>query len=246
MPAPPREPRGPVPPWPPPGDRTAGALLSGAAAGERSAWEEIISRHGGLVIRAAVSAGLSRADASDAAQLTWLRLWQHGHQIRDPDRLAGWLARTARREAIRLAAVTRPLVLCADPLGDERGTPGAATWDADPAERDYDGTLQRALRRLPSRYRTLLALLTSDLGLSYAEVAARMSLPRGSIGPMRLRAIQLLVRTPEFTGSFPRPSGAAGPARARPGRPADGGLPGSARARGAGLAARRRHWPRCH
>ena len=82
--------------------------------------------------------------------------------------------------------------------------------DLYPAEQEYDGVIEQALERLPARYRTLLQLLSSDFGLTYAEVAERMGLPIGSIGPMRMRAIAMLEKTPEFTsGSFPRPALAA-------------------------------------
>jgi DNA-directed RNA polymerase specialized sigma24 family protein len=51
-----------------------------------------------------------------------------------------------------------------------------------------------------------LRLLSCDLGLSYSEVADRMGLPIGSIGPMRMRAIRMLKETPEFiSGEFRRP-----------------------------------------
>lgn len=187
-------------------DRPDDELLAGAAQGEWAAWDEIISRYTGLVIHAATRIGLSRSDAADVAQVTWLRLWKYGHRIRDPKRLAGWLACTARREASRLAAASSRHVLCADPLGEQSGSHPAVASDTYPVELEYDWAIEQALSRLPALYRTLLRLLSSDLDLSYSEVATRMGLPRGSIGPMRIRAIQMLEKTPEFTsGRFPRP-----------------------------------------
>jgi RNA polymerase sigma factor (sigma-70 family) len=141
------------------------------------------------------------------AQLTWLRLWEHGHQIREPERLAAWLVSTARREAIRLATASRRCVLCADPSAEYGRPQMGVVRDVYPVEQEYDWVVEQALERLPVRYRTLLRLLSCDLGLSYSEVAERMGLPIGSIGPMRMRAIRMLEKTPEFTsGSFPRPA----------------------------------------
>lgn len=188
-------------------DRSADELLTGASQGQWAAWAEIISRYGGLVIHTAIKIGLSHSDAADVAQLTWLQLWKHGHQVREPDRLASWLVSTARREAIRLATASRKYVLCADPSGEHSMSTRTAVRDVYAVEQGYDCAIEQALDRLPPRYRTLLRLLSCDLGLSYSEVADRMGLPIGSIGPMRMRAIRMLEKTPEFiSGRFPRPA----------------------------------------
>jgi RNA polymerase sigma factor (sigma-70 family) len=188
-------------------NRSADELLTGASQGQWEAWNEIISRYGGLVIHAATKVGLSHSDAADVAQLTWLQLWKHGHQVREPDRLAAWLVATARREAIRLAAASRKYVLCADPSDEHSTSHRTAVRDVYAVEEGYDWAVEQALNRLPPRYQTLLRLLSSDLGLTYSEVADRMGLPIGSVGPMRMRAIRMLEKTPEFiSGRFPRPA----------------------------------------
>lgn len=186
---------------------SAGELLMGAGQGEWAAWDEIISRYERLVIRTAAKIGLSHSDAADVAQMTWLQLWKHGHQIREPERLAAWLVSTARREAIRLATASKRCVLYADPSDEHSLVSRTAVHDEYAVEQGYSCAVEQALDRLPPRYRTLLRLLSSGLGLSYSEVADRMGLPIGSIGPMRMRAIRMLEKTPEFiSGSFPRPA----------------------------------------
>jgi RNA polymerase sigma factor (sigma-70 family) len=188
-------------------DPSAGELLTGAGQGEWAAWDEIINRYGGLVIRTAAKIGLSHSDAADVAQLTWVQLWKHGHQIREPERLAAWLVSTARREAIRVATASKRYVLYADPSGEHSLAARTAVHDVYAVEQGYSWAVEQALDRLPARYRTLLRLLSCDLGLSYSEVADRMGLPIGSIGPMRMRAIRMLEKTPEFiSGGFPRPT----------------------------------------
>lgn len=182
-------------------------LIAGAIEGEWAAWNKIIRRYGRLIVHTAMRMGLSAADAADVAQLTWLRLWEHGGQIREPDRLSAWLVSTARREAMRLGAASARLVLSADPSTEHRRSGTPAMCDDYPVEQEYDGVIAQALERLPVRYQTLLRLLSSDLELSYAEVAALMDLPIGSIGPMRMRAIRMIEKTPEFaSGRFPRPA----------------------------------------
>ena len=190
-----------------PGRESLADLLAGAVAGDWACWDEIVSRFGRLVTHTAARMGLSHSDAADVAQLTWLRLWEHGRQIREPDRLAAWLVCTARREAIRVASASRRYLPCADPTVDY-GTSGlGAHHDTYPVEQVYDCVIEQALGRLPARYRRLLELLSSDLQPSYLEVANRMGLPIGSIGPMRMRALRMLAKTPEFTsGRFAAPA----------------------------------------
>ena len=186
-------------------DTTLGALLEGVARGDWAAWNEIVRRFGPLVRHTARRAGLGAADAADVAQQTWMLLWEHGHQIREPEHLAAWLVVAARREAIRLATASSRYVLCADPEAEYSSPDRNGVADAYPVEGDYDGAVAQALDRLPARLRTLLVLATSDQCPTYAEIAERMRLPIGSVGPMRMRALERLANTPEFrAGRVPR------------------------------------------
>lgn len=173
-------------------------LLRRAAERDRTAWEVLVSRFGRLVLRAGRRIGLSHADAADVAQLTWIRLLEHAHQIREPERLPAWLSSTARREAIRVAVDGKRYVLSADPTTENGVESRGSATDAYPVDGDYGPELEEALARLPIRYQQLLRLLTSDDCLSYAEIAQRMGMPIGSIGPMRMRALEMLRRTPEL------------------------------------------------
>lgn len=186
-------------------DQTPDELLAGVAGGDWESWREIVRRYEPLVRHTARKAGLSAADAADVTQQTWVLLWQHAHQIREPEHLGAWLVVAARREAIRLATASNRFVLCADPE-TEYGSAQQGVADAYPVEGDYDGALAQALDRLPSRLRNLLVLATSNQCPTYAEIAERLRVPIGSIGPMRMRALERLANTPEFrAGRVPRP-----------------------------------------
>ncbi|CAM5432385.1 hypothetical protein SGLAM104S_00478 [Streptomyces glaucescens] len=89
-------------------------LLAGCARGEPEAWDETVDRFGALVWTVARSQRVSRAEAEDVRQLTWFRLMQNAHRIRDPDRLGDWLATVARREAVKAAGRARRLVTIGD------------------------------------------------------------------------------------------------------------------------------------
>src|SRR5262245_3580795 len=78
-----------------------GHLVRAAAQGDEAAWNAIVDRFQGLVWATVRAHRLSPADAADVAQTTWLRLVENLDRIRDPERLGGWLATTARRECLR-------------------------------------------------------------------------------------------------------------------------------------------------
>jgi RNA polymerase sigma factor (sigma-70 family) len=186
--------------------QTLGELLYRAEVKDWAAWDELVKRFGHLVLHTASAIGLKRTEAADAAQLTWLRLLEHIHEIREPEHLPAWLAVTARREAIRIALAAKRYVLCAEPDMDYGRRRNRAVIDVYPIEGDYSPIVEAALSGLPARYEKLLRLLMCDNCPSYTEVAERMGIPIGSIGPMRMRALQILRRSLQYsdaTADFP-------------------------------------------
>jgi RNA polymerase sigma factor (sigma-70 family) len=183
-------------------EQTLDELLRRAADRDWAAWDVLVSRFERLVLHAGRRIGLNHADAADVAQLTWLRLLEHAHQIRQPDRLPAWLTATARREALRVAVTSKRYILCADPTIENGVDSRGAVNDTYSVDGDYGPEVEQALARLPTRYQLLLRLLMSDDSPSYTEIARKMNMPIGSIGPMRMRALQMLRRTPEFADAI--------------------------------------------
>ncbi|WP_456879977.1 RNA polymerase sigma factor [Geodermatophilus sp. SYSU D00779] len=159
------------------------------AEGDQSAWRRLIDEYDGLVRSVAASFRLQTADVHDVAQTTWLRLLQNVRTIRDPERLAGWLAVTASRESLALlrrSARLRPL-----PVVDE--TPDTTAGpEEDVVDRDQARDLWAAVAELSPRQQCLLVALFRDELDSYNDVAARCAMPIGSIGPTRARALSRL------------------------------------------------------
>lgn len=190
-------------------EQTLSELLRRASEKDWVAWDELVKRFGRLVFHAAGSIGLKRNEAADAAQLTWLRLLEHIHEIREPEYLPAWLAVTARRESLRIAISAKRYVLCAEPDLDYGKGRSWAITDVYAVEGDYSPSLEAALARLPSRYEKLIRLLMCDSCPSYTEVAKRLEIPIGSIGPMRMRALQILRSTLESSAHEFHPGKAA-------------------------------------
>ncbi|MER7503500.1 RNA polymerase sigma factor [Nonomuraea pusilla] len=163
--------------------RAPAELLQAAADGDRTAWAELESRFGPRMWAVARACGLDATDAADAVQGTWLRLLQHLHSIRDPARVSAWLATTTRREALMIRRK------------EQAALPSFGTVDdADPAsavlEADGSRLLWKTVSTLQEPCRTLLKLVATDLGSR--QMAMRLGLPLGSIGPTRARCLEKL------------------------------------------------------
>jgi RNA polymerase sigma factor (sigma-70 family) len=175
--------------------------LRAAVDGDSRAWDQLFDWFAKKLVSVARAHRLSREDADDIAQTTWLRLLEHARDIRDPERLAGWLTTVAERESLRVIrrcsreTASEPetflRLTSADDLDDELlAAERAAGW---PQTRE---ALEAALASLPERPRRLLAELYSDTEPSYADTSAKLGLPIGSIGPTLGRSLARLRRHP--------------------------------------------------
>ncbi|HWE88082.1 MAG TPA: sigma-70 family RNA polymerase sigma factor [Pseudonocardiaceae bacterium] len=184
-------------------------LARAAGAGDQAAWRELVRRYNGLVWTVAREHGLPAADAADVTQATWLALAQRLPRLRDPDRLAAWLATTARRQSLRVLAIRRretPLDW-ADVHTVLDGIHVDGGYDAGPdgavLAADADGALWRAFGTLPDRCRQLLRLLAHAPELSYAQAGRALGIGLGSVGPTRSRCLAALRRRLESAGVHP-------------------------------------------
>ncbi len=177
------------------------ALVRAAAAGERSAWDALVDRFSELIWAVARGLGLSQADAADVCQTTWLRLAEHVGRLREPDRVGGWLATTARHEALRTlkrSARQIPTDWDIDPAGS-RGYDEPAP-DQRLLEDERNAALWQAFDGLSGPCKVLLRYLIVEPPPSYAEVSAVLDIPTGTIGPRRNRCLDSLRRSSAVCG----------------------------------------------
>lgn len=169
-----------------------------AAEGEQAAWKAIVDEYGGVVQAVARGYRLSEGQTADAVQTTWLRLVEHLSAIREPDRLAGWLATTTRRECLALlrkADREQPMDSCESRLGaaaDGCSAQEEAGPEVIAVRQDHRVLVRRALATLPEQHRMLIGLLASSPTPSYQEISAGLGMPTGSIGPTRKRILARL------------------------------------------------------
>ena len=173
-------------------DEQNAALVRAAAAGDSKAWDALVSRYVALLWSIAFRHGLSENDAADVVQNTWLRLFEHIDDVREPARVGSWLATTAQRESLRIVAQHQRTV----PSDDEATFDGAdrlqAPLDEGLLARELASQAQAALETLPPTWRALVVALTQDPPLSYEEIVADLGVPIGSIGPTRGRCVRRL------------------------------------------------------
>jgi RNA polymerase sigma factor (sigma-70 family) len=176
-----------------------GLLVRGAAGGDEAAWYGLVTRFSSLVWAVARAHRLTSADAADVYQTTWLRLAEHIGRIEHPDRVGAWLATAARREclqSLRSAAKTAPTDdMDRLDITPAVGNPTEEAVLAAETEREHAAratAMWRGFDQLSGRCRELLRILMASPPPSYAEVAAALGLPLGSIGPTRARCLQRL------------------------------------------------------
>ena len=167
-------------------------VIERAAAGDEAAWRELVGEYSGLLRAVAARCRANSDDAQDAAQATWLALFRHLGRLNSPDRIAGWLSTTMRRNCIHLVQQRQR-----EQLTDE--------WPEALAVDDAVGIIDQELLlaerkavlwaqvdRLPERQRLLVRVLFEGADRSYGEIAESMSTSAGAIGPTRQRALRRL------------------------------------------------------
>lgn len=167
------------------------ALVERCLAGDGAAWGLLVERHGPLVWAVARRLGLSRADAEDVFQNTWTIALEELARVRERDRVAAWIGRVARHQAMR---VRRGYGIA------RRAHPHVAREDLDDTLPDEElarleerGRVAAALGRLGGRCADLLrALYHQTPRPAYTEIAARLDMRIGSIGPTRARCLEKL------------------------------------------------------
>jgi RNA polymerase sigma factor (sigma-70 family) len=179
--------------------KKVGELVTAAAEGDKAAWRQLVEHFSGLVWSVARGVGLDVAESSDVLQTTWLRLAEHLGRMKNPERVAPWLATTARREAQRVARASQRVVLTSDqtllePHEVDEDSPERFAIEAEQADEDAkrDRMLWEAFRELSGRCQELLRLLVMQPTRSYVEIAAALDIRIGSIGPTRARCLQRL------------------------------------------------------
>lgn len=168
-------------------------LMHRVAAGDQKAVAELYDRFGSLVYKVARQFLPTQAEAEDAVQEVFIRLWQTADRY-DPRRakLVTWVMLIARRhliDRIRRSAV-RPT---------ESGMEGAgpssiattATPDARPQERERNALLRQRIAELPELQRIVIERAYLQ-GFTLREISEQLNAPLGTIKSALSRGLERL------------------------------------------------------
>ncbi|GIH71651.1 RNA polymerase sigma factor [Sphaerimonospora thailandensis] len=159
---------------------------------DQAAWDDLVARFDGRMWAVARAFGLGPADAADAVQGAWLRLVESLDAIRDPDRIGSWLITTTKNEAARLSRSRTGSGSAVSDVPDDIPDLGAPDPAAAVVDADYGRHVWGRLDLLGEPCRSLLRLYALHPDARYTQIALRLDLPVGSIGPTRARCVSRL------------------------------------------------------
>jgi RNA polymerase sigma factor (sigma-70 family) len=160
----------------PAGQPTDSELLARfTATRDGAAFEELVQRHGPMVLGVCRSVLGHEQDAEDAFQATFLVLARQAGAIRRGQALPAFLYEVAHRVAVQTRAAA-----CRRRVREQRVSERApADHFLDMTLRDLQRVLHEELRRLPERYRLPLVLCYLE-GHTQAEAAAQLGLNKAT------------------------------------------------------------------
>ncbi len=165
------------------------ALVQACLDGDAPAWDELVERYGRLVYSIPRRLRLPDADCDDVFQVVFGIVLRRLETLRDVERLSAWLIRTTYREAWRVGKRRR---------SQEAELPADVAHDGTPTDEqifalERQQMVRQALAQLDPRCRDLISALFFDPHTpDYAEIAARLQMKVGSIGPTRARCFAKL------------------------------------------------------
>lgn len=168
-------------------------LLQGCQRGEQAAFGAVVDRYERLVYSITRRYGLVHDDAVDVAQQTFMQMVDQIDRFHEDSNLKGWFGTVARRNAWRVLnrydhervespeSVTEIGELMGLQHRDELDQMFVVEW------------LHHGLKAIDERCQQLLdALYFSAEAPSYDDIANRLNIAKGSIGPTRKRCLAKL------------------------------------------------------
>lgn len=160
-------------------------------AGNASALDDLVHRLTPVLWQIVRAYRLDVPTAEDVVQSTWLTLVRRADSIEDPQAVGRWLTVTARREAWRAARMSGRVESVGDDDLDLRESALEAP-EAAALRTARDGALWESVNLLSERCQRLLRVVAFVERPSYADIAADLHMPVGSIGPTRARCLAKL------------------------------------------------------
>lgn len=159
-----------------------------------------------VLYRVAITLTRNPTDAEDLVQDTLLRAYRAIERF-DGAYPRAWLLTILRNTHINRARKRPPLLLAdgesAQRVLEQTGPPAPSSEDVALSEQ-FEPVVARALRELPDDFRAVIDLVDLQ-GLSYAQAAERLGIPKGTVMSRLHRGRQRIRATLDEAGLVPRP-----------------------------------------
>ncbi len=176
-------------------------LIEACLKGSSQAWEVLLVRYQRLIYSVPLRYGLPEHDANDVFQNVSLLLWENLGNVRDRERLGAWLVITTRRECWRMMRQRRQTVTVLEEETLNELIPAGPLSEDEFLAMEQQSQVRAAVAYLESPCRELLTLLFyTEPRPAYSEIARRLMIPEGSIGPNRSRCLEKLLKILENMG----------------------------------------------
>lgn len=176
-------------------------LIAAAAAGNLSAFSELVRLHRERVLRTAAGIVGSTDEAEDVAQLVFIRVWERLNDYDPSGSFVSWLYRITVNMSIDAVRRRRRQV----PLDEDQPERAVEGPERQMLAADERRRVRAAIDRLPDKTRAALILREYEQ-LSYSEIAAALRIPIGTV-MSRLnyarRAVASILQQEEAEGRDP-------------------------------------------
>lgn len=182
-------------------------LLQAHVAGDPTAFATLVRRHQSRMWLAAHLILADRDDAMDAVQMALIRAFRSARTWRGEGSVAGWLHRIVYRVACDLRVSRKRLPTPVEMFGEDAKFAELIQPD-NTQTTSAERVVQQVVASLPADQRECFVRVDL-LGFTFAEVAADLGLPEGTVKSRRARGKARLVEAL-------RQAGLVGPTRGKP------------------------------
>jgi RNA polymerase sigma-70 factor (ECF subfamily) len=170
-------------------------LIHATLHGDNTAFGIIVERHWKMVIALALSKIDEPSEAEDIAQESFLKAYSQLHNLRNPDRFAGWLSKIVLQQCTNKI---RRTVRCKTALGCNstqlEDLDGKYTITTNPGlSQNQVHFIRQSIRRLPEKFRSLV-IMRFVTGLSAVQIAEQLGKRPGTVRVWLHRAYKILRR----------------------------------------------------
>jgi RNA polymerase sigma-70 factor, ECF subfamily len=179
------------------------AIIAQCLAGDRTAYAVLVERYKDLVLGLVYRMLGDAGKAEDIAQEAFVKAYLALRDFRGESRFSTWLCRIAMNRCRDTLRRTSREVLVPERPEGELHIPGATEEGETPAvtleRREREGTLKRALARLPTKYREAVVLRHME-GMDFKEVGSLLGIPAGAAKVRTFRGREMLRKLLEHEG----------------------------------------------